>query len=371
MSEKLKWYKVENIAEVSSPSILVYPDRIEENIRRMITIAGGPLRLRPHVKTHKMPEVVKLQMKHGITKFKCATISEAEMAASAGATDLLLAIQPVGPNLERFFALRKKFSKSAFSCIADNDNDLRRISEMSVSTGMMTTVWLDINVGMNRTGIIPGDIAVQLYQKISGLPMLAAGGLHVYDGHIHEPAPETRRKMCAEAFAPVSAMLETLLKEGISDVTIVAGGTPSFPVHARHGDQELSPGTTLLWDWGYGTNYSEMDFLHAAVLLTRVVSKPAPGLLCLDLGHKAVASEMPHPRVRFLELDDYQFTGHNEEHLVIRTPDAEKFQTGDVLYGIPWHICPTIDRHDRATVVRNNRADGEWEITARRRRITV
>lgn len=371
MTENPEWYKVENIAEVNSPSILVYPDRVEENISRMISLAGDPRRLRPHVKTHKMPEVVKLQLKYGITKFKCATIAEAEMAATAGATDLLLAIQPVGPNLERFFTLRKKFSRTTLSCIADNENDLGRISEMSVSTGMMTTVWLDINVGMNRTGIIPGDNAAWLYQKISGLPMLRAGGLHVYDGHIHEPDPEKRRILCAEAFAPVSSMLEKLQQEGISNVAIVAGGTPSFPVHAMHGSQDLSPGTTLLWDWGYGTNFTDMEFLHAAVLLTRVVSKPAPGLLCLDLGHKAVASEMPHPRVKFMEIDNYQFTGHNEEHLVIRTPKAEKFKTGDVLYGIPWHICPTIDRHDRATVVRNNRAEGEWEIAARRRKITV
>lgn len=371
MTENPEWYKADNIAEVNSPSILVYPDRVEENIRRMISLAGDPRRLRPHVKTHKMPEVVKLQLKHGITKFKCATISEAEMAATAGATDLLLAIQPVGPNLERFFSLRRKFNQTSISCIADNEDDLRRISRMSVSKGMMTTVWLDINVGMNRTGIIPGDGAAWLYQKISGLPMLQTGGLHVYDGHIHEPDPEKRRILCADDFAPVSSMLEKLKEEGISDVTIVAGGTPSFPVHATHGTQELSPGTTLLWDWGYGTNFKDMEFLHAAVLLTRVVSKPAPGLLCLDLGHKAVASEMPHPRVKFMELNDYQFTGHNEEHLVIRTPEAEKFKTGDVLYGIPWHICPTIDRHDRATVVRNNRAEGEWEIAARRRKITV
>lgn len=371
MNEQSEWYKVGNIAEINSPSILVYPDRIEENIRRMISTAGGPERLRPHVKTHKMPEVVKLQLRNGITKFKCATISEAEMAASAGARDLLLAIQPVGPNLERFFTLRRKFGDADISCIADNENDLLSISEMSVSSGMKTTVWLDINAGMNRTGMIPGDNAGSLYQEILRLPMLNAGGLHVYDGHIHEPDPGKRRKLCAEAFTPVMAMLEKLKKEGIGDVTIVAGGTPSFPVHARHGNQQLSPGTTLLWDWGYATNYTDMEFLHAAVLITRVVSKPAPGLLCLDLGHKAVASEMPHPRVKFMALDDYQFTGHNEEHLVISTPDAEKFKTGDVLYGIPWHICPTIDRHDRATVVRNNRAEGEWEIAARRRKITV
>lgn len=371
MSETKHWYEVANIDHVSSPSILVYPDRIESNIGKMITIAGSAERLRPHVKTHKMPEVVKLQMNHGISRFKCSTISEIEMVAGCGAKDILLAMQPVGPNLERFFALKEKFREAKISCIADNPSDIEKISSFSVKNNSETHVWLDINVGMNRTGIIPGGEAAALYRQIANSPMLVAEGLHVYDGHIHEHDAGLRRKLCAEAFSPVTAMLQKLEKEGYSEIRIVAGGTPTFPVHAHYNRAELSPGTTLLWDFGYGQSYDDLQFLHAAVLLTRVVSKPAPGLLCLDLGHKAVASEMPHPRVMFPGLADCIFTGHNEEHLVIRTSEADRYRTGDVLYAIPWHICPTIDRHDRATVVRNNLADGEWEITARKRKITV
>ncbi len=364
------WFKVKNSELISSPSILVYPDRIKHNILKMISIAGAPSRLRPHVKTHKMAEIVRLQMEAGIGKFKCSTISEVEMVAECGAKDILLAMQPVGPNLERFFLLKKKYKDSKISCIADNKTDIENIRRMSAAMGTVTHVWLDINVGMNRTGIIPGPEAVTLYQEIGTTTMMEAEGLHVYDGHIHEPDPSLRGRQCSEAFQPVSEMISTLEKDGLT-IKIVAGGTPSFPVHARLGNAELSPGTTLLWDYSYGQTYSDMEFLHAAVLLTRIVSKPAPGLLCLDLGHKAIASEMPHPRVVFPELSEYEFTGHNEEHLVIRTPEASVYRTGDVLYGIPWHICPTIDRHDRATVVRNNEATEEWEIVARRRKITI
>lgn len=371
MSETSPWYEVRNIGQVSSPAILVYPDRIESNIRKMIEIAGSPERLRPHVKTHKMAEVVKLQMKHGISRFKCSTISELEMVAGCGAKDILLAMQPVGPNAERLFMLKSKFREARLSCIADNDGDIEKISSLAVKNNSETHVWLDMNVGMNRTGIIPGKEAAALFRKIAQSPMLVAEGLHVYDGHIHEHDEELRRKLCADAFAPVTEMLKNLEKDGFGNIRIIAGGTPSFPVHAKHGKAELSPGTTLLWDYGYGQSYSDLQFLHAAVLLTRIVSKPAPGLLCLDLGHKAVASEMPHPRVQFPGLGDYTFEGHNEEHLVIRTIDADRYRTGDVLYAIPWHICPTIDRHDRATVVRNNMAEGEWEIVARRRKITI
>jgi len=94
------WHKVANVREVPSPALLVYPERVEENIRRMLQIASGPTRLRPHVKTHKLSEIVRMQMAHGISKFKCATIAEVEMTASCGAQDVLLAYQPVGPNVD-------------------------------------------------------------------------------------------------------------------------------------------------------------------------------------------------------------------------------------------------------------------------------
>ncbi len=365
----LSWYQVENVDEVYSPSVLIYPDRVEKNILKMIRIAGNAVRLRPHVKTHKMPEIIKLQMKHGITKFKCATVSEAEMVAECGAPDILLAMQPVGPNLERFFNLRKKFFNSEISCIADDENVISRLSDMAVRRGIETHVWLDVNAGMNRTGIVPGKKAGNLFRKIIDSPMLVAEGLHVYDGHIHEPDLSLRQKICNDSFAPVSDFIDDLRKEGIKNIKTVAGGTPTFPLHAHRADVELSPGTILLWDYGYGQSFKDLDFLHAAVLLTRIVSKPSSDLLCLDLGHKAVASEMPQPRVMLMGLSNYTVVGHNEEHMVIKTPEAGKYKTGDHLYGIPWHICPTIDRHDTATVISDNRAIGEWNIEARRRKL--
>lgn len=366
-----RWYEVDNASGIFSPSLLVYPDRVEENIRRMIKIARGAKHLRPHVKTHKMAEVVMLQMKHGITKFKCATISEAEMVAKCGAPDILLAMQPVGPNLDRFFKLKQIFDKSKISCIADSEQIIIQLSDKARKTGLETHVWLDINVGMNRTGVIPGEKAIRLYSRIVDSPMLIAEGLHVYDGHIHEPDFAKRKKICDESYAPVQSMVEELEHDGISAIKIIAGGTPSFPVHAQRKGVDLSPGTILLWDYGYSTSFTDMDFLNAAILLTRIVSKPGKDLLCLDLGHKAVASEMAQPRVKLLGLKSYTVAGHNEEHMVIRTNEADKFNTGDHLYGIPWHICPTVDRHEFVTIVTNKKATGQWMVEARKRKITI
>ncbi len=107
------------------------------------------------------------------------------------------------------------------------------------------------------------------------------------------------------------------------------------------------------------------------MLVTRVVSKPAGNLVCLDLGTKALASEMPQPRASLLGIGGYRIAAHNEEHLVIETPEAERFCVGDVAYGIPVHICPTVARYETASIVENGRCTGEWRIVARNRKITV
>src|SRR5580765_7641964 len=114
------WFHVANEADIPSPALLIYPDRVRENIRRMIRIVGSVDRLRPHMKTHKLPEVIRMEVEHGITRFKCATIAEAEMTVAAGAEDVLLAYQPVGPNVQRVIQLVKSFPETKFSVIADD-----------------------------------------------------------------------------------------------------------------------------------------------------------------------------------------------------------------------------------------------------------
>lgn len=365
------WFRVNNPDDVNSPALLVYPDRVENNIRKMIEIAGDPAKLRPHVKTHKMSEIVMLQINYGINKFKCATIAEAEMTAGSGAKDVLLAYQPVGPNIHRFFELKKKFPGTEISCIADCEEVIKQLSVNAVRNRSETSVWLDINVGMNRTGIAPGEAAAILYKMISGLPGLNAGGLHVYDGHIHDKDFSIRKKNCDEEYRAVSSLILKIGMPVSLPVTVVAGGTPTFPIHAARGGAETSPGTTLLWDYGYSSSFSDLDFLHSAVLFTRIISKPSEDLICIDMGHKAVASEMPQPRIFLPGINNYEIISHSEEHMVFRTPEAGKMKIGDVLYSIPYHICPTVDRYDTVSVVRDGRVTEKWKVEARTREITV
>jgi D-threonine aldolase len=365
------WYEIRDVERVASPGLAFFPVRIDENIRRMVRIAGDARRLRPHVKTHKTGEIVRLQLAQGIRRFKCSTIAEAEMAAMAGAPDVLLAMQPVGPAVARFFALRAAYPETSFSVIADAPDVVAELAAMSAAFEADVSVWVDINCGMNRTGISPGTDAVRLYRLIHESEGLRAGGLHVYDGHIHESDIAERTAVCEAAFAPVVALQLELERYGLPVPAMVCGGTPTFPIHARRAGVELSPGTPLLWDAGYSVQYPDLDFLHAAVLVGRVVSKPAPTRVCLDLGTKAVASEMPQPRVTLLGIAPYTLVAHNEEHLVFETDDAARFRPGDVVYGIPTHICPTVARYESATVVREGCTEGEWAVAARDRRISV
>lgn len=363
------WFEVENVEDVESPALLIYPDRVDENIRRMIAIAGGAARLRPHAKTHKLAQITVRQIASGITKFKAATIAEAEMLARAGASEVLLAYQPVGPNASRILDLAQAFSQSAFACLVDDIGAAHFLSQLAVQRGIKINVLLDLDCGQHRTGVTPDEKAIAFYQALNRLPGLTPSGLHAYDGHIHSGDPAQRKKECEAAYAPVKRLCTELRRLLLPVKTVVAGGTPTLPFHALRADVECSPGTCVLWDFGYSNQFPDLDFLHAALVLTRVVSKPADGRLCLDLGHKAVASENQPPRVHFLNEPSARHVAHSEEHLVIQTASSSDWKVGDCLYGVPWHICPTVSLHGNATVIQNQRATGAWWIQARDRHL--
>jgi len=365
------WYKVTNVDQVPSPALLVYPDRVEKNIHRMIEIAGGVDRLRPHMKTNKLPEVVRMQIDQGITRFKCATIAEAEVAAMCAAPDVLLAYQPVGPNVQRFVQLVKKFPGTKFSALVDDAETIRALSKAATAGGVTLDLFLDLDCGMHRTGVAPGPRAIEIYRQLAGSPGLRAAGLHVYDGHIRDSDIAARTVSCDAAFAQLAHVRDQLVRDGLSVPEIVAGGTPTFPIHARRSGVQCSPGTSVFWDLGYETLLPDLDFSPAVLVLTRVISKPSANVLCLDLGHKAIASESPHPRVELLGLPDARAIGHSEEHLTIETDRADEFPVGTPLYGIPWHICPTVALHQEAVVIRNGRAEERWQVVGRARTITV
>jgi D-threonine aldolase len=365
------WYTIQNIDALDSPALVVYPDRIAENIQTLLASIDDVSRLRPHIKTHKSAEVSRMMLDAGIKKFKCATIAEAEMLATAGAPDILLAYQPVGPKVQRLAELTRRFPQTAWGCLIDNIGSAKHIAAAFESAGQTINASIDLNVGMNRTGIAPED-ALVLFDACSSLKGLTITGLHAYDGHLRDTDLGVRTQRCDEAFARVTKLQDAILKRSGKKLIVVAGGTPTFSIHSKRKEVECSPGTYIYWDRGYEQGLQEQHYLHAALVVTRVISIPAENTICVDLGHKAIASENPLPnRVFFLNAPELQPVAHSEEHMVFQSTPEKKYQVGDVLYGVPYHICPTVALHETAAAVVGQRVQETWITTARKRKLTL
>ena len=368
-------YHLHDPANVLSPGLLFYKDLIRRNIDRMIEMAGGTERLRPHVKTHKTREIVRMELEAGIAKHKCATLAEAEMLASCGVRDVFLAYNPVGPNCQRLARLAQAYPECRFSVTADSPIALQALSAAMKAAGQSVDVLLDLDVGQHRTGIEPGDEAVALYELIDRLPGLKPGGLHVYDGHNHQESLQEREQAVRRLLEPVLDLRAQLDRKGLPTPRLVAGGTPTFPVFARLDlpGLECAPGTCFLHDHGYGSRFPDMHgFVPAALLLTRVISRPTPTRVTLDLGYKAVASDPPAgKRCVLLNVPSYEPILQNEEHFVVETPAAALFRPGDVVYAVPTHICPTCAMHRQAYAVQNGHVTGMWDIVARDRVLSI
>jgi D-serine deaminase-like pyridoxal phosphate-dependent protein len=266
--------------------------------------------------------------------------------------------------------LVRRYPQARFSTLVDDAHVAHALSAACADAKLELGVWIDVDCGMGRTGIAP-QLADTLAQHLIGVQGLELLGLHAYDGQIHESDPVQRASHCQRAFEPVRALWGRLKANGVPEAKLIAGGTSTFPMHAAAGDVECSPGTYVLWDSGYSKELPDLDFIPAAALLCRVISKPSANHLCLDLGHKAVASEMPHPRVTFLQFPDATPVMHSEEHLVIETQHAVHTPVGTAVYAIPWHICPTTALHAEVVVIENGHSSARWPVLARARKITV
>lgn len=352
-----------DLRSIQSPGLIVDVQTVHRNVDRMIEIVGGHDqvgRLRPHVKTHKMPQMVRLQTDAGIHRFKAATIAEAEMIATVGAFDVLLAYPVVGPNVDRWTGLIQSYPATKFACVVDSIDGLALLMNSPVTLD----VFIDVDCGMHRTGIAIGDGLDKLRGAIESNRRFRFAGLHVYDGHVHQTLLDQRTAAVTEILTSLKTYVDR------SPVpTIVVGGSPTFAIWANQTDYQCSPGTPLLWDVGYEESFADLGFEIAAALVTRVVSKPGGRRVCVDLGHKAVAAEMElSGRVVFAEVPDAKLVSQSEEHLVLETDRAASLSIGQPLIAFPRHICPTVALHAFAHVVDSQSSTAlHWPVVARDR----
>jgi len=373
MSEKyLDWYELKDAINVDSPALLVYPKRVKSNIKILKSMVKDVSKLQPHVKTFKCREVVEMIMEAGIEQFKCATIAEAEMLAIAGAKEVLIAYPMVGPKVNRMIKLMLAYQDSQFSCLVDCPEQAKHLSDHTYQADVFLRVYVDLNVGTDRTGIKPEEEAMQLYDFCKETSHLITMGLHLYDGHFRQQDFVERKKACDEAFKPVQELMIKITRKYGRDFKVIAGGSPTFPIHCLRDGVTCSPGTFAYWDKGYHDALPEQSFQYGAVLLSRIISKPAPHLICLDIGYKSIASEEGlEKRAWFIDHPDWRIKSHSEEHMVVEIADGESLCVGDVVYAVPYHICPTVAMYDKVLTVENHKISGSWTTVARKRRVNI
>jgi D-serine deaminase-like pyridoxal phosphate-dependent protein len=365
------WFEIQDLDLQDTPALVIYLDRVKHNLHQLIEGIDDIDRLRPHVKTHKSKEITALMVEAGISKFKCATIAEAEMLGICNCKDALLAYQPVGPKLDRFIELIKKYPNTSYSCLVDNLTSATQISAIAQLNKLTISVYIDLNVGMNRTGVGCDERAVALFEAIAKFPNLKVIGLHAYDGHVDERSLAKRTLLCTEIMDKVTQVNIKLKDMGFSP-KLIMGGSPSFSIYAKFGTVECSPGTFVLWDKNYLDTIPELNMLPAALVVGRLISKPDHDKVCLDIGHKSVAAENPLKlRISFLNAPRLEIVGQSEEHLVLRAPEDSSHQIGDAFYGLPMHICPTCALYESASIVEKGKIIAKWNIIARDRTISI
>ncbi len=367
-------YSFEGQSELLSPTLVYYKDIIEDNVDKVIAIAGGPEKLWPHMKSHKMTKMLDFLMSKGIDKVKCATVAEAEVAAKAGMKRIILSYPLVGPNIPRIVALIKAFPAVDFYAIGEDFGCLSALSDLAAADGMKVNVLIDVNSGLNRTGVPLRDLEA-LMARLAPLPGILLRGLHWYDAQFGEGDAAVREQKIAESNAALAVLFDRLRESFPSCDVIAMGGSPEFAYHAKfdYPYRYLSPGTVLIQDWGYSVNYPEMPYLPGAALLSRVISNPEDGYFTLDLGYKAISCDNKICRGLIVGLENYEEVFQNEEHWVFRMKagfEADCPRVGDEIFVIPTHICPCSQLYPEVPIVVGGKFKEFWTVDARNRKIT-
>jgi D-serine deaminase-like pyridoxal phosphate-dependent protein len=375
MVNEFQWdplYEVSHLAELLTPALVIYPEMIASNIDRTVRLLGGdPNRWRVHIKTAKLGYTVGMLIERGVRNFKCATTLELLVACQCGANDVLLAYPTVGANARRVQDIANAFPKVRISVLAENPEQVQQWR------GSRLGIFLDINPGMNRTGI--GEIhAAEIVRlaRSTGAAGLNFCGLHYYDGH-HGALQEPERTAAAHAgYDRLMKILTALEASGVPVPELVTGGTPTFPCALSYRGfrnaallHRVSPGTVV---YGDATSMAQLPneygYQPAALVLTRVVSRPRTGMVTCDAGHKAVSADAGVPTCVVVGRPQLTPLSPSEEHLPMAVGEsAASPQTGDVLYLLPRHICPTVNNFDAALLVRHGAIESVQSVSARGR----
>ena len=365
-------YHVANANDILTPGLVLYPDMIASNIEKSVSLLGGDgSRWRVHVKTAKLAYTMRMLVERGITNFKCATTLELLMACESGAKDVLVAYPVVGANASRVREIAKSFPNARVSALAENSEQIEQWRGSSIS------VFLDINPGMNRTGIEQGRAeAIQKMARTIQEAKLVFRGLHYYDGHYGGLAEDERLAVAHAGYDRLLGIAAEVEKKGITVEEIITAGTPTFPCSLSYSGfrekrfvHRVSPGTVVYND---ATSLAQLPveygYRPAVMVATRVVSRPRPDLITCDAGHKAVSADAGVPTCVVAGHPELTPLSPSEEHLPMQVAGgAAGPKVGEILYLMPRHVCPTVNNFDFALIVRKNEIEGMEKVSARGR----
>lgn len=359
----------QTLAEVDTPALLLDLDAFERNLDRMdATLAGTRVRVRPHAKSHKCPEIALRQMAHGAVGVCCQKVSEAEAMVEGGVMNVMVSNEVVGATkLARLAALARRARVSV--CVDDAQN-VADLDAAARAAGVKLDVLVEVNVGADRCGVEPGAPVVALARAIAASKNLRFAGLHAYQGaaqHVRRPAD--RQAAIDKAVAAVRTTLDHLAAAGLKADVVTGAGTGTYLLEAGSGVyNEIQPGSYVFMDADYNRNLDEAGqpvkvFEQSLFVWTTVMSHPVPERAVVDAGLKALSVDSGMPLVA--DLPGVEFQKASDEHGVLALPAGTTLKVGDKLRLIPGHCDPTVNLYDWIVGVRNGKVECVWPITAR------
>lgn len=356
------------LAEVDTPALILDLDAFERNLDRMdASLAGKRIKLRPHAKSHKCPQIALAQMKRGAVGVCCQKVSEAEALVEGGVTDVLVANEVVGAAKVRRLAALAKRAKVA-AC-ADDAGNVAELDAAARAAGVKLDVLVEVNVGANRCGVEPGEPAAKLAQAIAASKHLRFAGLQAYQGAAqHLRRVEERRAAIEGACAAVRKTTDLLAKAGIACEKVTGAGTGTYLFEAVSGIyHELQAGSYIFMDVDYAKNdWTESGiprFEHSLFVWATVMSKPSATHAVVDAGLKASSVDSGMPRV--FDAEGAEYLKASDEHGVLKLDARSTLKLGDKLKLVPGHCDPTVNLYDHYVCIRAGRVEALWPITAR------
>ena len=354
-----------NKTEIPTPALVVDVTAMQRNIERMAAFyADGVCKLRPHFKAHKTPEIARLQLAAGsCTGLTCATVGEAEAIVDERITDdILIANEVVGPGKAARVA-QLAAAGVDMKVAVDSDYGLDEIAEAAREQETEIGVLVDINVGLPRCGIAPGEPALALAKRVQATEGVRLHGLMGYEGHVVGLEDRAERESrAAKAMDRLLSTARVVRDAGLPCEIVSAGGTGTFDITGRmEGITEIQAGSYVLMDMAYGK--LGLPFEPAFSILATVLSRPRPEQCAADAGLKACAVDHGNPSVK--DMDGASVLFLSDEHATIALPSESTIAVGDSIELWPSHIDPTINLHDVMYALDGDEVVAAWPIMAR------